>query len=368
MAAISWSGLTAGNGYYVIGINATTSCVSPNSNNVNVTNVANPAALVLTGSTVCATPGNNGTITSTTSEAGVNYQLYDSGNLEVGNPIAGTGSGLLWTGISVSNGYYIVGTNTTTTCSSANSNAVNVTSTANPTITSSATAATLCFNSSSQSATLAYSATNGSPTTYTINWNAAAHTAGLVDVASTSLPVTPISLPVVAGLVAGTYTGTLTVYAGSCSSIGNSFTLTVNSAPSAPTGSATQTFCSGATVANLSATGTAILWYAASSGGSALTTSTGLVNGTHYYASQTVSGCESSSRLDVTALVVSAGSWIGTTSTDWFTTSNWCGGTLPTSSTDVTIAAGLSHYPSIGATGSAVCNSITSSSVACAPV
>jgi len=75
--------------------------------------------------------------------------------------------------------------------------------------------------------------------------------------------------------------------------------------PAAPTGSASQTFCSGAspTVANLAATGTAIQWYAASSGGSPLATSTALVNNIHYYATQTVSGCESTSRLDVTATV-----------------------------------------------------------------
>ncbi|NTW31332.1 MAG: DUF2341 domain-containing protein [Bacteroidetes bacterium] len=82
-------------------------------------------------------------------------------------------------------------------------------------------------------------------------------------------------------------------------------TLTVNPTPPAPTGTSSQSFCSGAspTVANLSATGTTIKWYAASSGGSALTTSVALINGTHYFASQTVSGCESANRFDVTATV-----------------------------------------------------------------
>jgi len=79
----------------------------------------------------------------------------------------------------------------------------------------------------------------------------------------------------------------------------------VTATPSAPTGGAAQSFCSSAspTVASLSATGTGILWYAASSGGSSLSISTALVNGTHYYASQTVSGCESTSLFDVTATV-----------------------------------------------------------------
>ena len=78
----------------------------------------------------------------------------------------------------------------------------------------------------------------------------------------------------------------------------------VNQSPSAPTGSATQSFCSGAspTVASLTATGTGIQWYAASSGGTALATSTALTSG-NYYASQTVGGCESTTRFAVTVTV-----------------------------------------------------------------
>jgi uncharacterized repeat protein (TIGR02543 family) len=77
---------------------------------------------------------------------------------------------------------------------------------------------------------------------------------------------------------------------------------TVNTIPAAPTGTAAQTFCSGNTVSNLNATGTAIKWYSASSGGSALT-GTSALSSTSYYASQTVSGCESSNRLAVAATV-----------------------------------------------------------------
>jgi hypothetical protein len=75
--------------------------------------------------------------------------------------------------------------------------------------------------------------------------------------------------------------------------------------PSAPTGSTNQFFCSGSlpTVANLVATGTIIQWYSASNGGSPMGTTTALINGNHYYASQTLNGCESTSRLDVTATI-----------------------------------------------------------------
>src|SRR5205814_7908270 len=87
-------------------------------------------------------------------------------------------------------------------------------------------------------------------------------------------------------------------------------TVTIN-ATSAPIGSAAQSFCSGATVANLVATGSTIQWYAAASGGSSLASTTVLVNNTHYYASQTVNGCESATRLDVTVTINATSAPIG---------------------------------------------------------
>jgi len=82
----------------------------------------------------------------------------------------------------------------------------------------------------------------------------------------------------------------------------------------APTGASTQTFCSSATVANLVVSGTGIKWYASSTGGTPLAITTALVNGSHYYASQTVNSCESSTRLDVTAYVNSISSPTGASS------------------------------------------------------
>ena len=70
--------------------------------------------------------------------------------------------------------------------------------------------------------------------------------------------------------------------------------------PAAPTGATNQTLCAGATVSQLSATGTAIQWYAAPTGGSPLASNTVMVNGTTYYATQTVNGLESTNRLAVT--------------------------------------------------------------------
>jgi hypothetical protein len=76
--------------------------------------------------------------------------------------------------------------------------------------------------------------------------------------------------------------------------------------PAAPTGAANQSFCAGATLAQLSATGTAIQWYATPTGGTALPSTTVLVTGTSYYATQTVNGLESTNRLAVTVTLNTA--------------------------------------------------------------
>jgi hypothetical protein len=88
-----------------------------------------------------------------------------------------------------------------------------------------------------------------------------------------------------------------------CKYVGTAGVQVIINSPAAPTGTATQIFCNSATVANLSASGTAIQWYAASTGGTALSAGTALTNGTTYYATQTVSGCESASRLEVIATI-----------------------------------------------------------------
>lgn len=72
----------------------------------------------------------------------------------------------------------------------------------------------------------------------------------------------------------------------------NTKTVTVTGGTVLPPTASAQTRCSGQTVATLVATGTAIQWYVAMTGGTALATTTVLAAGT-YYASQTVGGVES---------------------------------------------------------------------------
>lgn len=87
-------------------------------------------------------------------------------------------------------------------------------------------------------------------------------------------------------------------------------TVTITNTPT-PIGQTNQSFCSSATVANLTATGTSIQWFSSPSGGSPLASSTVLTNGGVYYASQTVSGCASTTRLAVTVSISSVSSPTG---------------------------------------------------------
>lgn len=68
----------------------------------------------------------------------------------------------------------------------------------------------------------------------------------------------------------------------------------------APTGASPQTMCNGNTLSQLNVSGSTIVWYTAAVGGTILSANTLLVNGTTYYASQTINGVESQNRLAVT--------------------------------------------------------------------
>ena len=113
----------------------------------------------------------------------------------------------------------------------------------------------------------------------TLNW----YTVPTGGTASTTAP-TP----------ATTAEGSTTYYVAQTSAMGVESartSITVNVIPAAPIASS-QTFCAGATVASLTATGTAIKWYTANDATTALNPSTALSTAT-YYVSQTVSGAES---------------------------------------------------------------------------
>jgi hypothetical protein len=84
-------------------------------------------------------------------------------------------------------------------------------------------------------ANMPYTATNA-PTTYSIVWDAAALTAGFVNVTDATLPTGAITVAVPAGAAVGTYNGTLTVKNGTttCGSSAVPFSVIVDGKPTQP--------------------------------------------------------------------------------------------------------------------------------------
>jgi len=81
--------------------------------------------------------------------------------------------------------------------------------------------------------------------------------------------------------------------------------ITENKGPEKPTGFASQSFCSGDTpiLTYLTVEGSAIKWFTDSMNGKLLEKSIPLVNGAHYFASQTIDGCESAEKISVAVTI-----------------------------------------------------------------
>jgi gliding motility-associated-like protein len=105
-------------------------------------------------------------------------------------------------------------------------------------------------------------------------------------------------------LVAGVYTYYVSqTNADLCESSRATLNVTIND-PLPPTGNGSQSFCQidNPTIADLVLNEVSIAWYS-NPGGSLLLETTALIDGTHYYATQTENGCESSTYIDVLVTV-----------------------------------------------------------------
>jgi len=103
---------------------------------------------------------------------------------------------------------------------------------------------------------------------------------------------------------ASTYYASQTI--NGCESLRAPVTINIQNT-NAPTGNTTQTFCSAqnATLADISIVGSNINWYNSATSLSILPATTMLTNGTTYYASQTINGCESINRLPIKISLIS---------------------------------------------------------------
>jgi hypothetical protein len=122
-----------------------------------------------------------------------------------------------------------------------------------------------------------------------------------------------------------------------CSTLSQNGTITVNNL-SAPTAVSPQIFCNASTIADLIATGTNILWYTSSTGGSALAANA-LLSAGNYYAADVVNGCESAMR----TLVVVA---FNPTAAPQSTAQSFCSSALATIQDLVAIGSSIQWYNS----------------------
>jgi hypothetical protein len=235
-----------------------------------------PSAPSVTGNSRCGT----GTVAlSATPSSGETTDWYAASTggaaLSSGNTAYTTPS------ISSSTTYHVESRNTTTSCVSSSRTPVTATVNALPALPTAGNA------SRCDAGTVTISATpsNGE----TIDWYAAS--AGGATLLSGASSYTTPSISSTTIYYAEARNSTTNCVSATRTAV----TATVNAIPAAPTASA-QVFCasSSPTVANLSATGTALQWYANSTGGSALAANTALTTATSYYTSQTINNCESS--------------------------------------------------------------------------
>lgn len=129
-------------------------------------------------------------------------------------------------------------------------------------------------------------------------------TTGLYTDAAGTVAYTGQNMPTVyvKPTVTTTYTATATTLVGCSVSDTVDVTITVKPAPEAD---AEQTFCGGATIADLTTTNVEVVdhWYYTPAGGSEIDPSTILLDNTTYYVSQTLDGCESVARTMVSVTV-----------------------------------------------------------------
>lgn len=92
-----------------------------------------------------------------------------------------------------------------------------------------------------------------------------------------------------------------------CESERTAVNVSINGVPHAPTANSVQIYTSEATIADLTATGTGLLWYDAATNGTSLDLTVSLVDGTTYYVSQTTT-CGESLKTAITVKEISEAS------------------------------------------------------------
>jgi hypothetical protein len=161
-ATLIWTGLTSAGTYTISAANSTTGCSMMMSGSASVTVSPLPNAYNMTGGGNYCSGGMGVNVMLSSSQMGVNYQLFIDGS-PFGAPVAGIGNSLMWPGSTMPGTYTVVATNSTSGCTSTMNGSANVGVMPNPVadagadqVISSATSTTLSGNASGGSGTYSY--------------------------------------------------------------------------------------------------------------------------------------------------------------------------------------------------------------------
>ncbi|AYB34255.1 gliding motility-associated C-terminal domain-containing protein [Chryseolinea soli] len=242
-------------------LNTVTGCIST-TQPITVTIISGPTITLGPNPSVCLGTTIAGLGYTATTGSPNRYSIdFDAaanaaGFLDVVNqPLPGTPIGIIIPGAAGAGTYNATLTvsNTVSGCAST-SQPITVTITPNPTITLGASPS-VCVGGTS--APLPYSATTGTPDQYSIDFDAAANTAGFLDVVNATLGATPITIVVPGAAAAGVYNATITVRnsTSGCASPSSAITVTILTNPTITLGT-NPSVCLGSTTANLAYTAT----------------------------------------------------------------------------------------------------------------
>lgn len=245
---------------------------------VNPPTPATPGAITGTASVSASTPGYVYSITAVTNATSYSWTVPTGWTITAGG-----------TTISMTTTSGTLGQNGNVTVTASNSCGTSAASTfavavvAVPTITLGANPS-VCQGITS--ANLTYSATTNSPNQYSINYDAAANTAGFIDITNAALPASPIVHVVPAAAAAATYNGILTVRnSGTGTSSGNyAVTVTLTASPTITAQPVNRSVCTSvATTFAVTASGTPTYqWQMSANNSTWVSTSNGTPAGVTY--------------------------------------------------------------------------------------
>lgn len=257
---------------------------------------ASVAGVISGGTSVCA--GTNSTLLSLSGNIGTIQWQSSIDNVIFNSIVGATSATYTATNLTATKYYRVAVTNNV--CSIAYSTAVAVNVNPVPVADAGPSSTIICGGTSFIASATAL---NG-----TASWSIVSGSGTFVNANVTNAEYIPSTTDIFNGSVVLRMTVTGSLSGCGTNSADDTITVTINS-PAAPTADAIQNICYVGTpkVIDLKTTlGTAVKWYASATGGVALDPTTSLVSGTTYYATQTLSGCESITRTAVDVILTCA--------------------------------------------------------------